>query len=172
MYSYAEAGVLRRMVRQAVTSRPVAWLSVRLLHHIDGLAHRATRGRFTFSRWVSGLPVVRLTTIGARTGRPRTTPVLGIPDGEGLVIIASNFGEPRHPAWYFNLRAHPQASITADGNVAHLYRARELIGEERDRQFEKAVRMNPGWLRYRAWAGERQIPVLRLDPWPASDADS
>lgn len=162
MYRYTEAGALRRMVRQATTSRPLAWVCARILHRIDRVAYRSTRGRFTFSRWMSGLPVVMLTTTGARTGQPRTTPVLGIPAGNGLVVVAANFGQLHQPAWYYNLRAHPRVSVTADG-VAREYDAHELAGEERDQQFQEAVRMNPGWLRYRAWAGDRQIPVVRLD---------
>lgn len=78
-------------------------------------------------------------------------------------MIASNFGQRHHPGWYHNVRAHPRVSITLDG-VARGYEAHELAGDERERQFQAAVQLNPGWLRYRTWAGERQIPVLRLDP--------
>ena len=163
MDRYAEVSMLRRGVRQATTSRPVAWLSARVLHRIDHVVDRATGGRTTFSRWVSGLPVVLLGTTGARTGRPRTTPVLGTPDGDGFVVIASNFGKQQHPAWYHNLRARSRASVTVDG-VTREYEAHELSGEERERQFQVAVGLNPGWLRYRTWAGDRQIPVMRLDP--------
>jgi deazaflavin-dependent oxidoreductase (nitroreductase family) len=162
MYRYTEAGALRRIVRQATTSRPLAWLSARILHRIDRVPYRSTRGRFTFSRWMSGLPVVMLTTTGARTGQPRTTPVLGIPAADGLVVVAANFGQHHHPAWYYNLRAHPRVSVTADG-MTREYDAHELTGGERDQQFQEAVQMNPGWLRYRTWAGDRQIPVIRLD---------
>lgn len=59
-----------------------------------------------------------LTTTGARTGQPRTLPVLGLPDGDRFVVIASNFGQRHNPAWYHNLRAHPQATVTANG-VTH-----------------------------------------------------
>jgi deazaflavin-dependent oxidoreductase (nitroreductase family) len=62
---------------------------------------------------VSGLPVVMLTTTGAKTGRQRTRPVLGIPDGERLILVGSNFGRPHHPAWYHNLRAGPRAIGTS-----------------------------------------------------------
>lgn len=163
MYSFAEASALRRMVRQAVTSRPLAWISARILHRIDRAVYQRTRGRTTFSGWISALPVVLLTTTGARTGQPRTTPVLGIPDGDRLVVIAANFGKQQHPAWYYNLRAYPEASVTVDG-LARAFVAHELSGDERNEKFEEAVQMNPGWLRYRSWAGKRQIPVIRLDP--------
>jgi deazaflavin-dependent oxidoreductase (nitroreductase family) len=103
-----------------------------------------------------------LTTKGARTGQPRTTPVLGIPASNGLVVVAANFGQAHNPAWYHNMHASPRVSVTADG-VTREFDAHELAGEARDQQFEEAVRMNPGWLRYRTWAGDRQIPVVKLD---------
>jgi len=77
------------------------------------------------------------------------------------VVIASNFGRPRHPAWYHNLRAHPQAWV-AVGGVTRAVEARELTGAERDRQFRRAVEIYPGFEQYRSWAG-RPIPVLRLE---------
>lgn len=107
--------------------------------------------------------MVLLTTTGAKTGLSRTTPVLGIIDGDRLVVIAANFGSQQHPAWYHNLRAHPEVSVTVDG-VSRPYEAHQLAGRERERQFQVAVQLNPGWPRYRTWAGEREIPVIRLDP--------
>jgi len=111
---------------------------------------------------MSGLPVVMLTTTGARTGQPRTTPVLGIPASGGLVVVAANFGQAHDPAWYHNLRAHPRVWVTADG-VTREFDAHELAGTARDQQFQEAIRVNPAWLRYRTWAGDRQIPVIKLD---------
>lgn len=163
MNRYVDADPVRRLVRRATTSRPLAWLSARLLHRIDGVVQRATGGRSTFSGWVSGLPVVLLTTTGARTGLARTTPVLGIPDGEALVIIAANFGRTTHPAWLHNVRRTPAVAVAVDG-TSRDYDGTELTGDERDHWFARAVELNPGWLRYRTWAGERAIPVVRLTP--------
>jgi hypothetical protein len=60
----------------------VSWLYLRVLHHIDRLSYRLTRGRHTLSGWLTGLPVIILTTTGAKTGRQRTSPVVGVPDGD------------------------------------------------------------------------------------------
>jgi deazaflavin-dependent oxidoreductase (nitroreductase family) len=68
-----------------------------------------------------------LTTTGARSGLVRTLPVLGLPDGDGMILIASNFGRPHNPSWYHNLRANPQATI-AVGGVSRAVVARELDG--------------------------------------------
>jgi deazaflavin-dependent oxidoreductase (nitroreductase family) len=160
---YVDADPVRRLIRRATTSRPLAWLSARVLHRIDGVVVRATKGRGTFSGWVSGLPVVLLTTTGARSGLARTTPVLGIPDDDALIVLAANFGKTTHPSWFHNVRATPAVSVAVDG-VTREYDAVVLAGAERDRWFERAVELNPGWLRYRRWAGERAIPVVRLQP--------
>ena len=70
----------------------------RALPQIDRAFYRLSRGHTTFSAWVSGLPVVMLTSTGARTGKPRTVPVLGLPDGDRLVVIASTMAGPVIPA--------------------------------------------------------------------------
>jgi deazaflavin-dependent oxidoreductase (nitroreductase family) len=66
-----------------------------------------TRGRHTLANLISGLPVVMLTTTGARTGRRHSVPVLGLPAAGGVAVVAANFGRETHPGWCFNLRAHP-----------------------------------------------------------------
>jgi deazaflavin-dependent oxidoreductase (nitroreductase family) len=86
---------------------------------------------------------------------------MAIPDGDGMLIAAANFGRSQNPAWYANVRAHPDVVLTVDG-VATPMRVTELHGDDRDRAFARALRLNPGWLRFRARAGERGIPVLRL----------
>lgn len=126
----------------------MAWLYARIQPPVDRWVFRLTRGRATASSWASGLPVVMLTTAGARTGRRRSQPVLGLPDGDRLVVIASNYGRPRNPAWYYNLRASRRAWVTADGEIYEV-EARELTGEERERCFDRAARMYPGFMHYR-----------------------
>jgi deazaflavin-dependent oxidoreductase (nitroreductase family) len=161
--AYTEVGPVRRLVRGTAASRPMTWLCVRVQQRLDGLVHRLTRGRATVSSLMSGLPVVMLTTTGARTGQQRTLPVLGFADGDRLVVIASNYGRPHHPAWYHNLRAHPRAAVTVHG-VDREVVAHELIGPERDRCFLKAAEIHPGFAVYEDRAANRTIPVLRLDP--------
>ena len=73
------------------------------------------------------------------------------------------YGRPHHPAWYHNLRSQPRATVTVDGTTRQV-QAHELTGQERDRCFEHAVRMHPGFAIYRTRAANRRIPVMRLDP--------
>lgn len=67
--------------------------------------YRVTGGTTTASSFLGGVEITMLTTNGARTGRTSTLPVLGVPDGDDTILIASNYGRPRNPAWYHNLRA-------------------------------------------------------------------
>jgi deazaflavin-dependent oxidoreductase (nitroreductase family) len=154
---------LRRLVRRAAEIVPMSWIRPRVVVRIDREVFRLTRGRTTLSAWVSGLPIIMLTTTGARTGQPRTLPVLALPEGDHLVVIASNFGKPSNPDWYHNLRASPDAMITWKGSAVPM-RARELKGEERERYVTRSLTVYPWWEQYHRRAAPRQIPVIMLEP--------
>jgi deazaflavin-dependent oxidoreductase (nitroreductase family) len=162
VYLYRQADVLRRFVRWSAALRPISWFYARTLHHIDRVVYRATRGRATFTSWSSGLPVVMLTTTGAKSGREQTLPLLGIPNGDALVVIASNYGQRKNPGWYHNLRARPRARIAFEGRQREMV-ARELEGAERERWYERGIEIYPGWTEYRKRA-PRRIPVIELRP--------
>ena len=160
--TYARANAAQRALRRLGASRPGSWVFARLLHRIDRPVHRLTRGRHTFASVVSGLPVIMLTTIGARSGRPRSVPVLGLPTVDGLVVIASNFGQDRHPAWYHNLRANPNGHVRVDG-VTWPFHAREAEGDERARIWQTGLELYPGFSQYESRATDRRIAVFVLD---------
>jgi deazaflavin-dependent oxidoreductase (nitroreductase family) len=150
-------------MRQSAVPRPMSWLYARTLHHIDRIVFRRTRGRETFTSWVTGLRVVMLTTTGAKSGSPRTLPVIGIPVDDRLVVIASNYGQRHNPAWYHNLQAYPRASVFVDGASRDVV-ARELMGDERECWYARGIGIYPGWRQYRKRAEPRQIPVVELHP--------
>jgi deazaflavin-dependent oxidoreductase (nitroreductase family) len=139
----------------------MAKLYGRIQQPLDRIVYRLTGGRATVSSWLSGIEISMLTTTGARTGRPRTLPVLALPDGEDKILIASNFGRPHHPSWYHNLRAKPHAKIVTAG-VSREFVVRELSGADRERAYARAEEIFPPFTQYPRWAGARQIPVLRL----------
>jgi deazaflavin-dependent oxidoreductase (nitroreductase family) len=159
--AYLDVGPARRLVRRTAGTRPMTWLYIRIQPPTDRWVYRLTGGRTTMSSLLSGLPVVMLTTTGARTGQPRTLPVLGFADGDSLIVIASNYGRARYPSWYHNLRAHPRAEVTVD-RVTGEVEAHELTGREHDRWFDEAARMYPGFAIYQQRASNRRVPILRL----------
>ncbi|MGB9185886.1 MAG: nitroreductase family deazaflavin-dependent oxidoreductase [Solirubrobacteraceae bacterium] len=160
---FDRANAFQRFLRRFAASGPGSWLFARVLHRIDRPVHRLTHGRHTFASLVAGLPVVMLTTTGAKSGRRRTVPVLGIPASDGLAIIASNFGQERHPGWYHNLRANPEADVVVDGDHRHV-RAVRAEGERRARIWQEGLRMYPGFDQYERRATKRQISVFVLEP--------
>ena len=107
-----------------------------------------------------GSPVLLLTTTGRRTRRPRTWPLTYLPDGDSLIVIASNGGQPNHPAWYLNLRATPQVSVQL-GDRVHTMVAQTTEGYERARLWSRVVEEYPAYAEYQRKT-DRQIPVVVL----------
>src|SRR6185503_2350426 len=137
MYSYADAGILKRAIRRSAGWKPLSLFYSRTLHLVDGAVFKVTRGRATFTSWLAGLPVAWLTTTGAKSGAERTSPVLAIPCGDGrLVVIASNYGQRNNPSWYHNIRANPRTRIHFDG-AEQVMVARVLEGDEREQWYER-----------------------------------
>ncbi|PRX98973.1 nitroreductase/quinone reductase family protein [Allonocardiopsis opalescens] len=120
----------------------------------------------------AGSPLLLLTTTGARTGRPHTTPAAYLAAGERWMVAASNGGADEHPAWYRNLLARPQAVVeVGDGTTVRSVEvtATVLSGERRDAVFARIAEHIPAFAGYQAGT-ERVIPVVALAPAPAADA--
>jgi deazaflavin-dependent oxidoreductase (nitroreductase family) len=110
-------------------------------------------------------PVILLTTTGAKTGKPRITPLNFSEDNGRLVVIASKGGSSTHPAWFLNLRAHPEVTIE---HGTETFRARAIVAEEpeRTRLFDAQAALMPFFDGYRKRVKAREIPVVvfeRLD---------
>ncbi len=154
------------LMQKFSSSRPGAWLLSRTLHHIDHLVLKVTGGRLTMTSILTGLPVVIVTTIGAKSGKPRTIPLLCIRD-QGIpttfAIIATNWGQRHYPAWYFNLKANSHAICSIHGQIEE-YVAHEASGEEYERFWQAAVNTYLGYSLYKQRVGKRHIPILVLTP--------
>jgi hypothetical protein len=84
---FDEANSVQRGVRLLGGTRPMAWLFARMLHRLDGPVLRRSQGRRSVTSALTGLPIVELTAVGARSGKPRTLPIVGVPDGDRLVVL-------------------------------------------------------------------------------------
>jgi deazaflavin-dependent oxidoreductase (nitroreductase family) len=140
-----------------------AWIFARTLHPLDRLLLRLTHGRVSIPGVVTGLPVIMLTTIGAKSGKLRTVPVVGLRDGDKVVVIASNYGQTHHPAWYYNLRAHPEATLELPGRTG-TYLAREATPAEREVYWRRASELYIGFPAYQQRTHRRVIPIIVLTP--------
>lgn len=153
----------QRLVQVIPSSRPGAWLFSHVLHHIDRPVMRATGGRVCLTEITAGLPIVRLTTTGAKTGKERTVPVGALQDGDKWVLIASNWGSEKHPSWYYNLMENPEVELSRKGQTNE-YKAREASGEERENYLEQIREVYRGIEPYEQRSGDRQIPIVVLTP--------
>ncbi len=130
---------------------------------IEARIVEASGGRL---RLQPALPVVILTTTGARSGQRRDTPLAYFTDGDDVVLIASNYGSERHPAWYHNLVAHPDCELHI-GPRGGEFVAREATGADRERLYSLAAeRLAKVFELHEKRSGARNIPVMRLSPRP------
>jgi F420H(2)-dependent quinone reductase len=137
------------------------WKAWEVLTRFNILVYRATGGRVggRYGR----APILLLHHFGARSGVERVAPLLYLPDGDGMVIVASKGGTDRHPAWYHNLVAHPDVSAEV-GRERQTVRARVLKGKEREEMWGRVVELYSHYEGYQRHARERQIPLVRLEP--------
>ena len=131
---------------------------VRLLGRFHVRVYRLTRGRFVGR--VGKAPILLLTTIGRRSGEPRTAPLLYLRDGERLVVVASFGGTPKHPVWYLNLTANPAVTVQI-GRETCAATASTANAENRARIWPQLVEMYPGYAGYQEKT-TREIPVVLL----------
>ena len=123
--------------------------------------YRLTGGRF-LPRWFHGAPVMLLETLGRRSGRPRSNPVLYLENGHDLVVLAANAGADRTPAWWLNLRAAGEGTAIVGGERRRI-RPRLLTGAERERRWTEFVEMYPQAHHYTRFT-DRPLPLVALEP--------
>ena len=152
-------GVIYRAYARVTATRAMGWVARKVIWKLDPLLLQLTGGRLGFG---IVLPTALLETRGARSGQVRRNGVIYFHDGERVTIVASKLGLPKHPAWFHNLRAHPEVKL---GD--RLFRA-EIVDDEseRARLWQLADRVFPGYAGYRerAQRAGRAIPIVQLTP--------
>ena len=109
------------------------------------------------------LPTLLLTSVGRKSGEPRPLPLIYKQVGDNYVIIASKGGAPAHPSWYLNLEAQPDCTVQV-GHDEMAATARTAEGTEREDFWDQLAEVYPPYLDYQRRAGDRQIPVVVLEP--------
>lgn len=159
----SEKNLLQKINTRIAMSAVGAQFMARTLHHLDKWVLWLSNGRSTATTFLAGLQILNLTTVGAKSGQPRTVPLLAVPyKADQLVIIASNWGQQKNPAWYYNLRANPEVTVTQDGR-SHPYLAHETDGDERAACWQTAVDTYAGYSAYKQRTN-RRIPIILLTP--------
>ncbi len=137
---------------------PLVANAQRFVTNIHTFVYRLTGGRIG-GRMV-GSPVLLLTTVGRKSGKERTLPLLYLADDETIVLVASNGGAAKHPLWWLNLQAHPQARVQIGSRILPMT-ATAAEGEERNRLWSRLIAMYPEYANYQKRT-PREIPVVLL----------
>lgn len=111
---------------------------------------------------LKGKPVILLTTVGAKTGKLRKTPLMRVEHDGEYAVVASLGGAPKHPVWYYNITSHPRVELQ-DGTGTGECEAHEVLGDEKATWWERAVAVWPDYADYQRKT-DREIPVFVLTP--------
>ena len=125
--------------------------------------YEATGGREANTLRDTGLPIVVFTTRGRKSGKLRKTPLMRVEAGGAYLMVASQGGSPKHPVWYWNVKADPSAITVQDGPEVVHGTVRELSGEEREVWWERGVAAYPPYAAYQRRT-DRVIPILLFEP--------
>jgi deazaflavin-dependent oxidoreductase (nitroreductase family) len=133
---------------------------MKLLQRANTVVYRWSGGKLGGS--IRGAPVLLLTVTGRKSGKPITTPLIYLRDGSDYALVASKGGWPRHPLWYLNLQANPDAAIEV-GREKLRATARTANADERARLWPRLVAIYGDYANYQSWT-DREIPVVILSP--------
>lgn len=162
-YTVTPPNRVQRTLQHVAAGERIGRLLQRSLHPLDKVVHGATLGRTTAAGLLAGIPVIMLRTVGARTGRVRTNPLIGIPMGEDLAVIGSNFGTAATPGWVYNLESNPAAVVSYRDRRATVT-ARPADDVETDQAFDAAAAVYAAFPAYRNRADHRKTRVFALEP--------
>lgn len=152
---------LQKGIKWLATTSPGWWILSRTLNRLDRLVARVSH--HSLATILAGLPVLQVTTRDATTGAPHTIPLVSVPRGRDIILIASNWGGAWNPRWYDNLKAHPDVTVTFHGKSEE-FTAREVDHMLRNECWRSAVQTYPGFEGYQRRAKNRRIPVILLTP--------
>jgi len=152
--------------REDVAEIPIKYeklvrIGARLFGTLNAVVYKMSSGRL-MNKGPANKPICLVTMTGRKTGKKRDIPLMHVPDGEQKILVASLGGISKNPVWYYNLKATPDITITADG-ITRPYRAREVGSEEKASLWPLIVEAYPPYDEYQART-DRNIPVFVCDP--------
>lgn len=163
-FQHGGANPVQRGMQHVVSTRLGGKLFQPVLYRIDRPLYRWSDGRFTAPGVVVGLPVVMLTTTGAKSGQLRTMPVAAIPYAGDLVVLGTNFAQHRTPGWAANLRTDPRGEVTWRSATVPVMAVR-IPPDEMDDVWRAAAAVYTGFPKYRQRIGDsREVLAFRLVP--------
>ena len=161
-YGYPRPNLFQRLVQAIASTRPGARCFAKALAPMDRVMSRITHGRTSVPAVFAGLPVLVLTSIGHRSGRPRHSYLIAVPFEDRLALLGTNFGQPRTPAWVFNLEAQPRAAVTYH-QVTRDVVARPASDAEREAVLIRSTSVYGGYVKYEKRITGRQLRIFILE---------
>ena len=150
---------LGRIVQRAAQTSSFSPVALKVAPFLDKVISKVSGGRFTMTSLI--VPTLVLTTTGAKTGQPRTTPLACMPDGDGaFYVVGSNFGTEKHPAWTANLMKSPRATVVYGGQTMQVD-AKLLSDEEKAEVWPRLTKVWPTYDHY-VTKTDRNLRVFRL----------
>lgn len=153
-------GPVGRFVQRLAQRPAFGVVALKVAPHLDRFVSRVSGGRFVVSQLL--VPVLVLSTTGAKSGLQRETPLATLVDGEAFYVVGSNFGTEKHPAWSANLLKNPDATVRYGGR-RRAVRAHLLTDEEKAAVWPRLLAVWPTYDSYVERSG-RSLRVFRLEP--------
>ena len=160
-YEMRPVNAAQRVFQRGASTKAGAWTFSKLAHRVDRRLLKFTHGRTAVATLMAGLPIITVTTTGAKTGLPRSLPLLGIPIDGDLALIGTNFGQTNTPGWVYNLEADPTGQVSYRDRVVDV-NARRANPEETEAVLAAAARVYPGYDKYRERITGREVKVFVL----------
>jgi deazaflavin-dependent oxidoreductase (nitroreductase family) len=165
-FAPTRANAVQRAMQRVGMTRAGSWVFSRTLYRVDRPLHRWSSGRITVPGIATGLPVIMLTTTGARSGHERTMPLAGIPDNDttpcDILLMGTNYAQASNPAWVYNLEANPRCLVGWRDRTANAV-AHPVTGpDERDAAWARASSYYAGFAAYRQRIDRRHVRIFRL----------
>jgi deazaflavin-dependent oxidoreductase (nitroreductase family) len=164
-YPVSKPNAAQVTLQHVAATRWGAWFFSRTLHSVDQVLLRLSQGRVTVPGLATGLPIVTVSTTGARSGQRRTSPLVGVPAGDDLAVIGTSFGQARTPGWYYNMRTTPEVEVSYRNQTLKAV-AREASDTERQAIWARARTIYLGYEAYARRITHRDIHVMVLNAAP------
>jgi deazaflavin-dependent oxidoreductase (nitroreductase family) len=161
-YRVRRPHAFQRLVQSFASTRPGAWFFSKVLHHLDDLVVKVSKGRTSAPEVLAGLPVVDVTSIGRKSGLPRRSHLIAVPIDGTLALLGTNFGQPSTPAWVLNLEANPRATVTYRRRTLEAT-ARPATDDERARVLAGSAQVYGGYLKYQQRITGRRLRIFLLE---------
>jgi deazaflavin-dependent oxidoreductase (nitroreductase family) len=161
-YRVRRPHAFQRLVQSFASTRPGAWFFSKVLHHLDDLVVKVSKGRTSAPEVLAGLPVVDVTSIGRKSGLPRRSHLIAVPIDGTLALLGTNFGQPSTPAWVLNLEANPRATVTYRRRTLEAT-ARPATDDERARVLAGSAQVYGGYLKYQQRITGRRLRIFMLE---------